>query len=379
MDKIKVGITGQRGFLGRHLFNFLGLQKNISIVPFDRFYFENPAKFQSFVVECDVIIHLAALNRHENDEILYDTNVALVKKLVTACKITKSQPHILFSSSTQEAFDNSYGRSKLEGKKILFEWADTSGGRVTSLTMPNIFGPFGKPNYNSVVATFCYKLTHEEQPQVIDDKEIKLIYVNELASEILKVIKGETDAGGRDHNFSNYPVNPTSSMKVSEILTLLTGFRDTYLARGVFPPLEDNWQMAMFNTYRSYIRSDHFPVVYKKNEDERGKFVEVARTDTPGQFSYSTTKPGITRGNHFHTRKVERFAVIKGKARIDLRKVDSKEKISYELDGESPSYVDMPIWCTHNITNIGNEELITLFWINEPFNPDDPDTYFIEV
>ena len=151
------------------------------------------------------------------------------------------------------------------------------------------------------------------------------------------------------------------------------------MENGIFPNLEDPFEKALFNTFRCYVPESHYPVKYTKHTDNRGSFVEIARTQTSGQFSYSTTVPGITRGNHFHTRKAERFAVISGKALIQLRKIGTDEVIDYYLDGNEPAYVDMPIWYTHNIKNIGDEELITLFWINEPYNPEDADTYFEDV
>ena len=156
-------------------------------------------------------------------------------------------------------------------------------------------------------------------------------------------------------------------------------YRTDYIGKGIFPSLENEFEKSLFNTFRCYIPESHYPVKYTKHSDDRGSFVEIARTETSGQFSFSTTRPGITRGNHFHTRKAERFAVISGKALIQLRKIGSDHIINYELDGSNPAYVDMPIWHTHNIKNIGNDELITLFWINEPFDPDNADTYFEDV
>ena len=151
------------------------------------------------------------------------------------------------------------------------------------------------------------------------------------------------------------------------------------MEKGIFPSLEEPFKKALFNTFRCYVPIEHYPVKYTKHTDNRGSFVEIARTETSGQFSFSTTVPDITRGNHFHTRKAERFAVISGKALIQLRKIGTDEVIDYYLDGKEPAYVDMPIWYTHNIKNIGTEELITLFWINEPYNQEDADTYFENV
>ena len=172
----------------------------------------------------------------------------------------------------------------------------------------------------------------------------------------------------------------TSSKKVSEILNLLKDFKTEYIDNGKVPKVDLNsFELNLFNTFTSYISKSYFPRKFKKHTDDRGAFVEIIRAETSGQTSYSTTVPGITRGNHYHTRKVERFAVIKGKASIRIRKINTDEIFEYIIDGQTPAYVDMPIWYTHNITNIGDTELITLFWINEPYNPEDADTYFVEV
>jgi UDP-2-acetamido-2,6-beta-L-arabino-hexul-4-ose reductase len=375
----KIGITGQAGFVGNHLFTTLGLDDTFELISFERQFFEEEASLNKFVSNCDVIVHLAAMNRHENPQVIYNTNVALVSKLVNACKNTNSAPHIIFSSSTQELKNNLYGKSKKEGRAILEKWALQSGGKVTSLTIPNVFGPFGKPNYNSFIATFCYKLTHGEVPEVLVDSQVNLIYVNELISKFIGVIKGNLKTKVFNRSCFEYLVPHTSSKKVSEILNLLISYKDNYLLNGVFPSLENSFEKALFNTYRCYVPKDYFPVLFQKHTDPRGSFVEIARTNTSGQFSFSTTVSGITRGNHFHTRKAERFAVISGKALIQLRRIGTDEVIDYYLDGEKPAYVDMPIWYTHNIKNIGDSELVTLFWINEPYNAEDADTYFENV
>jgi UDP-2-acetamido-2,6-beta-L-arabino-hexul-4-ose reductase len=375
----KIGITGQAGFVGNHLFTTLSLDDTIELTPFERQFFEEETSLYEFVSNCDIIVHLAAMNRHKDPQVIYNTNVGLVSKLIKACKSTNSIPHIIFSSSMQELKDNLYGKSKKEGKTILEEWALQSGGKVTSLTIPNVFGPFGKPNYNSFVATFCHKLTHGEVPEIHVDSQVNLIYVNDLISAFIGIIKGNIKTNELNTSCFEYMVPHTSSKKVSEILNLLISYKENYLLNGVFPPLENSFEKALFNTYRCYVPKDHFPVLFQKHTDTRGSFVEIARTNSSGQFSFSTTVSGITRGNHFHTRKAERFAVIRGKALIQLRKIGTDEVIDYYLDGEKPAYVDMPIWYTHNIKNIGDTELVTLFWINEPYNAEDSDTYFENV
>lgn len=370
----KIGITGQNGFVGRHLYNTLGLfPEEFERIVFEKEYFQQEEKLDAFVLKCDVIVHLAAMNRHENEQVIYETNVNLALSLVAALKRTCSKAHVLVSSSTQEERDNLYGKSKREGREAIVNWGNENGRKVTGLVIPNVFGPFGKPFYNSFVATFCHQLTHGETPTIDIDGEVKLIYVQELVMEIIKAIRSSESQPMR-------LVEPTASKKVSEVLSLLNDFRTKYFEGGEIPALKDTFEQNLFNTFRSYIdHKNYYPVKLTQYTDARGAFVEVIRLGSGGQCSFSTTVAGITRGNHFHTRKIERFAVIKGKALIQLRKIGTDEVLDFFLDGNEPSYVDMPIWYTHNIKNIGEEELYTIFWINEPFDPADPDTYFLDV
>lgn len=371
---IRVGITGQAGFIGTHLYNFLSLRKDeISIQPFEDTMFDDPSRLNEFVSRVDVIVHLAALNRHNDPEAIYTTNIRLVTKLIEALDATRSRPHVLFSSSTQEERDNTFGRSKREGRKLLADWAERSGGVFTGMVIPNVFGPFGNPYYNSVVATFSHQLTHNEQPRVEVDARLKLIYVGDLVRIIYYLIKNNV----ADNDFI---IQHTNEVTVTEILSLLGNYRENYFLRGIIPDLTDPFKRDLFNTFVCYIdHKTYYPFNLKLNTDERGTFVETVKLESGGQVSFSITRPGVTRGNHFHTRKAERFVVIKGKARIQLRRIGTDKIIEFSLDGNEPSYVDMPIWHTHNITNTGNEDLYTIFWINEPFDPEDPDTYFEKV
>ncbi|GAA4771871.1 MULTISPECIES: NAD-dependent epimerase/dehydratase family protein [Flavobacterium] len=371
---LKIGITGQNGFVGNHLYNTLGLfPDEFERVDFDKSFFENQQQLDAFVKQCDVIVHLAAMNRHESQEVIYATNLDLVEKLVSSLERTQSKPHLLFSSSSQEERDNLYGKSKKEGRELFVNWAGRNETKFTGLIIPNVFGPFGKPNYNSFVATFCHKLTHNEIPTIDVDGEVKLIYVGELVQEIISQIR-------TGNSESELIISHTSTHKVSEVLAKLNYYKQTYFDKGEIPVLDTTFDLNLFNTFRCYFDiQNHYPVKFVQHTDPRGAFVEVIRLGVGGQVSFSTTVPGITRGNHYHTRKIERFAVIKGKALIQLRKIGTDEVFNFYLDGDEPAYVDMPIWYTHNIKNIGDEDLYTNFWINEPYNPQDADTYFVEV
>ncbi|TDD77010.1 polysaccharide biosynthesis C-terminal domain-containing protein [Flavobacterium caseinilyticum] len=371
---IKIGITGQAGFVGTHLYNTLGLHPDeFERIDFQKSFFDNEKSLDIFVSQCDVIVHLAAMNRHNEPQVIYDTNVGLVQKLTQSLIKTKSKAHVLFSSSTQEERDNLYGKSKKEGREMMISWAKNAGGKFTGMIIPNVFGPFGHPNYNSVVATFCHKLAHGETPTIDVDGVVRLIYVGELVTAILKEIR----SGESDEELS---VPYTAEAKVSELLNLLQNYKTGYQDNGEIPAINTTFELNLFNTFRCYMDiATHYPVKYVQHTDPRGSFVEIIRLGVGGQVSFSTTVPGITRGNHYHTRKIERFAVIKGKALIQLRRIGTDEVLDFYLDGDEPSYVDMPIWYTHNIKNIGDEILYTNFWINEFYDPSDADTYFENV
>jgi UDP-2-acetamido-2,6-beta-L-arabino-hexul-4-ose reductase len=368
---LRVGITGQKGFIGTHLSNTIMCRREkYELVDFQAGFFDSTDSLQEFVKKCDVIVHLAAKNRHSDPEVIFNTNIALVDKVIDACSATSSTPHILFSSSTQEERDNTYGNSKRIGREKFEAWAKKNNARFSGLVIPNVFGAFGNAYYNSVVATFCHQLTHNEQPKIDIDGDMKLIYVQELITEMLNIIDST------DSKIQKVNIPHKHEIKVSALLEKLQEIKNDYFSQGIIPDLENKFTKNLFLTFLTYI--DHksfYPFKLTKHTDARGSFIEINRLNSGGQVSFSTTVPEITRGNHFHTRKAERFTVIKGKALIEIRKVNTNEKISFELNGDEPSFVDMPIWYTHNIKNIGTETLYTMFWINEFFDQKDPDTY----
>ncbi len=371
---LKIGITGQSGFVGQHLFNTLGLQpKAFERIAFENTFFEDSDVLDQFVSQCDVIVHLAAMNRHNDPQVLYDTNIGLVNKLIESLERTDSHPHIIMSSSSQEERDNLYGKSKKVGRELFVKWTERSKGTFTGMIIPNVFGPFGEPYYNSVVATFSHQISRGETPKIDVDGDLKLIFVGELVQDIIQKSLARK-------NEPVYKIQHTAEAKVSALLSLLEKFKLEYQEKGEIPVISNTFELNLFNTFRCYMDiKSHFPVKFTQHTDPRGSFVEIIRLGVGGQVSFSTTVPEITRGNHFHTRKIERFAVIKGKALIQLRRIGTDEVLDFYLDGENPAYVDMPIWYTHNIKNIGDEVLYTNFWINEPYNPEDADTYFEDV
>ncbi len=369
---LKIGITGQAGFIGKHLYNTISLSKNaFQLIPFEKSFFDNENQLNDFVGQCDVIVHLAAMNRHNDPNVIYETNIILVQKLVKALKLTNSKAHVLFSSSTQEDKDNLYGKSKREGRLSLSTWADNYGGRFTGFIIPNVFGPFGLPNYNSVVATFCYKLSHNETPMIENDGVVKLIYVGELVEQIIAAITNNNPTKDL------VEVAPTTEIKVSSILLLLQKFKVEYLDNGVIPILSDTFELNLFNTFRCYMEtSRHFPVIFATHDDSSGSFVEIIKTNLGAEVLFSILKPGRSCGNHFHTHKIERVAVIKGEALLQLRQVGTVEILNYHLDGSNPGYVDIPIWYTYNIQNVGYEEIVVIFLTSGLYNSENSDTFF---
>jgi UDP-2-acetamido-2,6-beta-L-arabino-hexul-4-ose reductase len=314
---------------------------------------------------CDVVIHLAGMNRGQEDEV-YATNVRLTKEIIFALDRTDKQPRVIFLSSTHNARDTAYGRSKRDCQDIISDWGKTKNASTVLIVAPNIFGEFAKPHYNSAVATFCHELSERKESVVNESGKVELVYVRDICAAIFNSITADTPL--------NTHLVRGMDLTISDVYDLLQSFRDQYFS-SIVPLCSTIFQLRMFNTFRSYLYPRHFPVPLEIKSDSRGSFVEIAKTQLGGQTSFSTTYPGVVRGNHYHTRKIERFCVIRGEAIIKLRKLFTNQICEYKVSGAKPVYVDMPTYWTHSIENVGREELLTMFWINEIFDPYDPDTF----
>jgi UDP-2-acetamido-2,6-beta-L-arabino-hexul-4-ose reductase len=331
--------------------------------------FDDADRLAAFVDGLDAVIHLAGVNRAP-DEDLYSGNVGLADGLVAACEAVGVRPHVVFASSThvERETPTAYGRGKLDAAARLEAWAARSGGAVTTFVIPHVFGEYGRPQYNSAVATFCHQLANGERPVVHQDAPLELIHAQDLAEALVNAAASEGPGAGTQR-LSGRPTT------VVEVLGVLREMDQTYRG-GVIPSVDDPFRLRLFNQYRSYLYPAYYPVAMPLHADARGHLFETVKAGSGGQCFVSTTHPGITRGNHFHRFKVERFFVLSGTARIDIRPVLGDEVRSFVVNGAQPCYVDIPTLQTHNITNVGRGELVTLFWSHEVFDPASPDTYF---
>ena len=326
--------------------------------------FSNPDALAAFVRDNRAIVHLAGMNRGDEAEI-ERVNIALTRQLIEACEQEHVQPHILFVNSTHYSRDTAYGRSKRRSAEMFAAWASGCGAKFTDLVCPGIFGEGGRPFYNSVVSTFCHQLANNEKPVIHQDSEVELVHAQHVAARILSCIMG-VEAG---------EIRITGEViRVSALRDRLNGIAEQYRAH-VLPSLIAPLDLALFNTYRSYLFPKHYPASIVRRADVRGSLFEVVKTVHGGQCFFSTTLPGVTRGNHYHTAKVERFLVAQGEAIIIWRRLFTSEIIVFRVSGETPAYIDMPTFHTHSITNVGRGELLSIFWAHEIFDPERPDTF----
>ena len=366
---MKVGITGQSGFIGWHLYYSLKFKfKDFILIDFKKEFFYNSNDLDYFVSKCDVIIHLAAVNRDDDEKKLYEENIKLASFLIDSIKRIHFKGKLIFSSSYQENMKNEYGKSKNEIRKMFISESKLNNFKFSGLLIPNVFGPFSKPNHNTFIATFCNKIINGKIPEIIKDSLIPLIYIDDLILEIINEINNVTN--------NKKLINPEIKIRVSEVLNLIKLFNKTYIKSHKLPDIKNKFSENLFNTFLSFIKKeDYYPVYLKNKIDERGGFFEIIREESGGQTSISYTFPNIIRGNHFHTKKIERFCVVKGEALIKIRKLGESKVIKFTVSGSKPSFIDIPIWHTHTIENIGKDELVTVFWINQHFDEKNSDTF----
>ena len=365
---LRIGITGAFGMIGWHLRCSLLGRKDCEAMPAGRKVFASAGTMAEFVSGCDAIVHLAGQNRGDDKEV-YATNTGLARAMVSACRATGSHPHVVFANSTHVDRDTRYGDSKRDAAAIFREWSESDGGHFTDLVLPHVFGEHGRPFYNSVVHTFCYQIAGGDAPTIDHDGDLELLHAASV-SDLVHEVLADSDDGPPTRQLRP----PGVQMKVSSLLERLQGFAAVYREQQLIPDLRESIDLALFNTLRASLYPGHYPVELMLHRDDRGSLFEAVKTWNGGQTFLSTTRPGITRGNHFHFRKVERFLVVRGEAVIRIRRLFDDTVREFPVSGERPAYVDIPTLHTHNITNTGGGELLTLFWANEIFDRRVPDT-----
>ena len=359
---MKIVLTGASGFLGWHTRLRLSALTEHEIRPISR---QNWSDLGDLVAEADAIIHIAGVNRAANDEAVERGNIEIGNDLAVAVASSDRPLRVVMAGTIQVERDNPYGRGKLAAQNQIAEATQSVGGHFVEVRLPNLFGEHGVPNYNSFVATFVRSVIDGETPR-ISDNTVELLHAQDASQALIDGLYASEDR-----------LRPRGQLiNVGAVWDLLKEFHRSYVPTGEIPDLSTRFRINLFNTYRSALFPDHYPINLVPHSDSRGSFVETVRCcGGEGQSSVSSTVPGVTRGDHYHLTKIERFAVVQGNARISLRKMFEKDVLDFEVSGNNPVAIDMPVGWVHNITNTGNDVLLTQFWSHELFRPDAPDTF----
>ena len=369
---MKILVTGAKGFIGKNLVAELKNRKYMDIFEYDKD--TNPNLLDEYCKNANFVFHLAGVNRPKEQSEFMEGNFGFTSILLDTLKKYHNNCPVMISSSIQAELDNPYGKSKKAGEDLLFEYGKETGAKVLVYRFPNVFGKWCRPNYNSAVATFCYNISHN-LPITINDPNVvmRLVYIDDVVDELINALNGKENRVG---NFCEVPIVHT--IKLGEIADLLYSFKKSREERSI-PDMSDAFTKKLYSTYLSYLPENQFSYELKMNVDNRGSFTEFIKTPERGQVSINISKPGITKGNHWHHTKNEKFLVVSGKGVIRFRKVDSDDIIEYYVSGDKLEVVDIPPGYTHNIENLGDTDMVTIMWANECFDPEKPDTYYLEV
>ena len=382
---MKILVTGAKGFVGRNLIaqlhniqdgkarNYRLSGKDITIYEYD--IDSDPAELDVYCKQADFAFNLAGVNRPKNNEEFMTGNFGFASTLLNTLKKYRNTCPVMISSSIQAELDNPYGESKRAGENLMKEYSKETGAKVLIYRFPNIFGKWCRPNYNSAIATFCNNIANDLPITVNDPKVVmNLIYIDDVVDELIAAITGD------EHKDGEFCVVPTvHTITLGEIVDLLYSFKEMP-GNLQLPDVGNPIVKKLYSTYLSYLPKEKFSYPATMICDDRGSFTEIIRTPDRGQFSVNISKPGITKGEHWHNTKNEKFIVVHGSGLIRLRKLDSNEIIEYKVSGKNIRVIEMIPGYTHSIVNTSDsDDLVTLIWANEPFDPNRPDTYFEKV
>ena len=378
-------VTGAKGFIGRNLIETLsnirdgkdksfGLSSDITIFEYD--VETDPALLDLYCKNADFVFNLAGINRPKDPEEFMKGNFGFATTLFETLKKYDNKCPVMISSSIQAALNNPYGESKKAGEDAAFAYGKETGAKVYVYRFPNVFGKWCRPNYNSAIATFCNNIAHG-LPITVNDPSVMmtLVYIDDVVKELIDALTGKPHMN--DDGYCYVPVEHKISL--GEIVDYLYSFKKSREDKSVPDMTKGGIVTKLYSTYLSYLPEDEFSYPLKMNVDQRGSFTEILRTADRGQFSVNISKPGITKGEHWHHSKNEKFVVVSGKGKIQFRKVGTDHVIDYVVSGDKIEVVDIPTGYTHNIINEGDTDLVTFMWCNECFDPEKPDTYFLKV
>jgi len=380
----RVLITGAKGFVGRNLIaelknrNLYHQQAKPSTEDLYEIYAydidSTKEELDYFTTQCDFVCHLAGVNRPKSEEEFMEGNFGFTSELLNLLNKNDNSAPILITSSIQAELNNPYGESKKAGEELIFAYGETVGTDVYVYRLVNLFGKWCRPNYNSVIATFCHNIAHGLSISVNNASVVlRLCYIDDVVDEFISAIDGQANVLGK---FCE--VSTSHKVTLGRVVDLLNFFRKSREDKSI-PDMSDQFTKKLYSTYLSYLPKDQFAYPLKMNIDSRGSFTEFLKTDDRGQVSVNISKPGIIKGEHWHHTKNEKFLVVSGKGVIRFRKIDTKEVIEYFVSGERLEVVDIPTGYTHNIENLGSTDMVTVMWVNEVFDPANPDTFFEKV
>lgn len=369
---MKILVTGAKGFIAQNLIAELKNQNYKDIFEYSKE--TNPSLLDQYCQEADFVFHLAGVNRPKDQSEYLDGNFGFTSTLLGALEKYNNTCPVMLSSSTQAELDNPYGISKKASENLLFDYGKKTDSKVLVYRFSNVFGKWCKPNYNSAVATFCHNIAHD-LPITVNDPNVKLnlVYIDDVVEELIRALKSNESMIGE---FCEVTISHTATL--GEIVDLIHSFKNSREERSI-PNMSDIFTKKLYSTYLSYLPESQFSYDLKMNIDHRGSFTEFIKTPDRGQVSVNISKPGITKGNHWHHTKNEKFLVVSGTGIIRFRKIDTDEVIEYLVSGDKLEVVDIPTGYTHNIENLGDKDMVTIMWANEFFDPEKPDTYYLEV
>ena len=369
---MKILVTGAKGFIGKNLIAELKTTTNHEIFEYDQD--TEYSLLQRYCQEANFVFHLAGVNRPKEQAEFMSGNFGFTSELLELLKQYQNNCPVMISSSIQAALDNPYGQSKKAGEELLFSYSEETGANVLIYRFPNVFGKWCRPNYNSALATFCHNIAHDLPIQVNDRSvEMTLVYIDDVVKSLMDALEGKEQ---REDNYCVVPI--THQTTLGKIVDLIESFKASRAERSI-PDMSEPFTKKLYSTYLSYLPENQFSYDLKMNVDARGSFTEFIRTPDRGQVSVNISKPGITKGNHWHHTKNEKFLVVSGSGVIRFRKLDTDEIIEYFVSGDKLEVVDIPVGYTHNIENLGDSDMVTIMWVNEIFDPENPDTNYLEV